>query len=893
MSDQSTLETGQIASVRSPSAGRLPAFLHWPSSAGGRARAAALAGVGLFALLALLLFTHLLSLLPGYPAVLVAFFVWAVLPGWLLQRAVFATRGTGPIERMVVAFLVSMALAAAPGLVSLTFHWSLQVFALSYAALAAVASALAIMWQPTKEDAPGREEPDRGRGDVLLAGLLGLAVVAVLSSPWWAGDQVPRDGDDLVFMAYVHEYATSDALDASKPFFDTRQGAYGRMSLNVWVVVEALVVDSAGVDAFGLLMDYLPPLMTVLAVAAMFTLARGLFRNTTVALLAAAFVFAFAVLDLSPHDGYGRNIFLRIAQDKMIATYVLLPVGLLFGARFLRTPSARTYVALLLAVVALSIVHPMAVMFMGVGVGFAAALRALVERSRVAMRSAAWLLLPWVSLSLVFVLRSWLAESQGGTQPYRKDFFLLDLPGGFVIGNYHLILHPFFMTAVVLAPLLWLAARRDVGRQVMLATVLGVLVIFFVPVFSTRLAEDVSEHALWRLPRLIPVPLILGYATYLAMDKLLRSEAGAVAAKASPFLASISLLPVGALLLATAGAFLAQEQYGMVDGGAYYQRFSDIALVPWTGGSVFVGGFEHASMSNARPSNDVRHVLDYLEAEAPAGSTVLAPASISRLFPGMVPAIRGLDYRGGLLDLRARRAVMDGFYDGSLRGPELSTTLDHYDVDYVIVESDSPADEAVAVLEGTNVWIDREVQDLRLYEGQGVETAYLGSFFADDFIAAKGSPVMGSHGVSWELYDAWQLDGSEPEVISMRGGFRVPEDAGSSGELTFKLQFAPSVNEPAGAVQWAVWVPGDGDIGIGDNFDYGETGVLEEAVYTYSGSELAGRRLEMALTTSTSSAFEPGSLVRFAIRRKGDSRFDTNVEDVWLVQVDVYYVRER
>ena len=145
------------------------------------------------------------------------------------------------------------------------------------------------------------------------------------------------------------------------------------MQFNGWIVVETLLADNAGVEPFDLLINYLPPIMTLLAVAAMFTLAKGLFRSTRMALLAALFVLAYGALDLGAHESYGRNIFLRIGEDKMVASFILLPVGLLLGARFMAEPSRSAYLALLLVIVALFVTHPMALMFlivmMGSGLG--------------------------------------------------------------------------------------------------------------------------------------------------------------------------------------------------------------------------------------------------------------------------------------------------------------------------------------------------------------------------------------------------------------------------------------------------------------------------------------------------------------------------------------------
>ena len=110
-----------------------------------RLQQAGLTALGLFAFLVVLLFSRFPSVLPGYPAVIVAFAFWCVLPGWFLQRAIFATRSTGLVERIAIAFLMSMAVASVPGLIGLRLHWSIEGFGLAYAAVAAVASGLSLL----------------------------------------------------------------------------------------------------------------------------------------------------------------------------------------------------------------------------------------------------------------------------------------------------------------------------------------------------------------------------------------------------------------------------------------------------------------------------------------------------------------------------------------------------------------------------------------------------------------------------------------------------------------------------------------------------------------------------------------------------------------------------
>ena len=59
-----------------------------------RIRQAGLIALGLFAFLMVLLFLGWPSVLPEYPAVILAFSLWGVLPGWFLQRALFAASKT-------------------------------------------------------------------------------------------------------------------------------------------------------------------------------------------------------------------------------------------------------------------------------------------------------------------------------------------------------------------------------------------------------------------------------------------------------------------------------------------------------------------------------------------------------------------------------------------------------------------------------------------------------------------------------------------------------------------------------------------------------------------------------------------------------------------------------
>ena len=165
---------------------------------------------------------------------LTVFALWCVLPGWFLQRALFATKSTGLVERVAVAFLMSLALAAIPGLLGLRLHWNIETFALAYGALAAVSSGLAYLFhsdrpnvQPESDDDVIEDLP--AFPSIALRLLILIPLMAIFTSPWWEDGRISRDADDLVNAAYVREYSVAE-LDASEPFQNRAQGQLGECS---------------------------------------------------------------------------------------------------------------------------------------------------------------------------------------------------------------------------------------------------------------------------------------------------------------------------------------------------------------------------------------------------------------------------------------------------------------------------------------------------------------------------------------------------------------------------------------------------------------------------------------------------------------------------------------
>ena len=732
-----------------------------------------LTALGLFAFLVVLIFSRFPSVLPGYPAVIVAFASWCVLPGWLLQRALFATKSTGLVERVAVAFLMSMAVASVPGLIGLRLHWSMEGFGLAYAAVAAVASGLSLLfWSGPADATDARDDEVTSSGSsgpfpsAALLMLIAIPLLAILTAPWWEDGRVARDADDIIYATYVAEYQ-EESLDPSEPFADAKRGAFGRMQFNVWVVVQGLLAQSAGVDAISLLHLYLPPIMTLLVVASLFALARGLFRENQIALLACVLLIAYGGLDLSPHEGFGRNIFLRIGEDKMVASFIMFPLGLLLTARYLERGGLRGYLAALLAVGALFVTHPMALMFLGAALAALVLLRVAGDRSRASLARNGLLVAPWAVVGVGLFLSSTLGVGRPTHvgETFRRAFHIVDLSGNQIVGSYHLLLHPFVLIAVPAAFVLWFLNRRLLGSQVLFASAAASLAIMYVPPVATVLAEVVNEELVWRAHWMIPVPLAIAYGLY-----TLTSKIPPTGLKLPGIRLSQRVAPLLALLMVCAGAFLVQEQYAIADNGAFYNRTSDTALLPWTDGSIALGGVERAFSSDWRPPPTEAALLGYLKEHAPPGSTVLIPPSISdRFFTAGLRDVRNVSFPGAP-NRQLRETFIHAYYSGTLDrlapGRDVESVLDDLGVDFVVVPPRTELDD---------------------------EARTFVEFDMDDFSIELGEPELITFRVpASDEFSAWAFDDRVEERIG-GGEFTVPADMDPSRPvLEFLLESAPA-----------------------------------------------------------------------------------------------------
>ena len=687
----------------------------WPieASLAWQAARALLAALGVLALLFVVFRATPLAHVPDYPAVMLAFLLSIVVPGYFVQRALLS--GAHPLAKLAAMPGLGLALVALPGFLALEVHTSLDRFGVMYAVFASIACGVSVLfWHD--ERTPSGERARAGMSPLTLAMLL-IVIGGIVTTPYWANDRISGDFDDWTYMAYVRDYVGADHMNQHEPFLGTDGAVTPRMRDNVWVLTQALVSDTSGVPPNDVLLEYLRPMLTVFALLATFALTWTLFKDTAIGLLAMLFQAGYALIDLAPHEGMGRNLLMRISEDKMIGAFLLFPIGLVFVARFTERRSPAAAVGFTVIALAISLVHPVPLAFLAITIGALAALRFAQDRDARSAALLGLLLVPVAAGSIwPFVQRQLLhgtAPELFGTEEsaitFRGVFRVTELGHGFVIGNYHMVIHPLVLAAIVITPLVWVSARRALGSQVLAAMTAGALIAFFVPLFSSPLSSVMTPQTLWKVPWMIPVGPILAYAVFHGLQRLSGFTSGVRAE------AVRALGPGTAVVLVLAAALLVQEQYTHLDHRYFYDGAGHTPLIPGTSASIFRGGVNRAFSGLWRVGPDERRLFQYLDQNIPPDSVVLAePPLLNRMMPGLLSDVYPVDF-GGAAGEGQRRDDVNAFIQGQLSEPsQLDAVIDRWRVSYIVVREVGAANQAL--LGYQRIELLEEVSPYEIYE---------------------------------------------------------------------------------------------------------------------------------------------------------------------------------
>ena len=287
----------------------------------------------LFLFLLLLALSHLLTRLPPAAAVSLAYGLVLLLPGWLLTRWLCADIPLDFLERVGLAFPLSLALLILPASAVLALHLNLTAFQWAFAGLALLLGLLALRRAP----ASGLQSsvsslrsliPNLPLVILLLAALLSVAVIASRGG---------LDGDQIAYLGFARVVFEDRPLTGLDPLFGTGLPVPPRAALNPWGIIPAFLARISGADLTDALGRYLPALLALSALASLYTLVSQLTRRRDLALFLTSFqVLFFLAAPFHRHGNLAYAFFRRIVSDKFMLLFVVLPVALALVHRALQ-----------------------------------------------------------------------------------------------------------------------------------------------------------------------------------------------------------------------------------------------------------------------------------------------------------------------------------------------------------------------------------------------------------------------------------------------------------------------------------------------------------------------------------------------------------------------------
>lgn len=373
--------------------------------------------------------------------VLLAFATLCLYPGLLLSIILWRRLAWGRME-LATAFGLSMGLW-------LPIGGALQRLGASLwgAAAAMLVVLLALVWWAAQavsaDGGHGRERRRRQPADWLDLALFWGAVILVLGV-FVTFAAIWRPTDRWTYAGIVRSLLDSGSLQpgALAPNIELNV----RLDLSPWLVQIALLVQLSGVDLLQLYSLYLPPLLLVLALCAVYGLGRTLLATRWAAALGVALLALLWLADMGVpalaafpwqermllriegnEASVGQWALLgRIVEDKFLLLFVLLPLALTWIMRYLLHGERRNFAAMLLVLAATVVVHPLGIVYTVFGVGGLLLLRLLRRVRPVRRRSllVAGALVAGAAVPAIQTVQFSIEKAETGATPLSGQAFL-------------------------------------------------------------------------------------------------------------------------------------------------------------------------------------------------------------------------------------------------------------------------------------------------------------------------------------------------------------------------------------------------------------------------------------------------------------------------------------
>jgi hypothetical protein len=668
------------------------------------------------------------------PAVtLVGTLVLFLVPGALLTRWVLGQYFSG-VALLPAAFVISTGGFALLGVPMLVFQTSLATYLWASGAMVAaslLAAALAVLRAPRRQQTPAPETNPLAsdRGGLLwvpfLALVGALTYVCRINAPSFSGDI-------WIYLSWVREFLDGARLAFEEPYFGDAVGL-SRARFNGWLLEQAAFSRVSRVEPVELVYSYLSPALAVVALLAVYALARVLLKSEKAALFCGCLYALFLLVHLdATRLSFGGEFVSRLAEDKLTAKFVFLPMALAFAAAFAEGGRKAYFWCFAFVCCAVMAIHPIGFAIIGIAMaGFGIMHLAANPRSREAWARVSAMGLGGLAIGAVpgvlgpailgEPLRTLLADSDinsGDPDVLRNMIFVQ--PGRmrifeFADGSY--MMHPSLLLDPVIAaayflgfPFLLWRLRSSLAAQLLLGTMYLTTVVVYVPPIATFVGDNlVLPGQLWRLAWPIPLAalLALGWLAWEATGRagawLSRFRPTRTLARALPLLVVVTLT-IAAVPRAAAGIDLVQ---GHVEDARSLGLYPADPIYPW-----FREELRSPAVVLAKDLQSVRIPAYSSETNVVSrrGSLVL------RVLPGLERRAPGrIEVPQGSLDVQE-------FFLGATFARKVEI-LRRHEVDYVMVQSGSRLDRTLGTLPG----FERVSEPSERYDMYHVDLRELGS----------------------------------------------------------------------------------------------------------------------------------------------------------------------
>lgn len=653
------------------------------------------------------------------PVSFAATLVLFMAPGALLTHWVLRDDISGP-ALVPVAFAISTGIFGLVGVPVLIAHASIDAYLWASGAVLAAFLTVAV-WRAFRGGGSatrGRVKDDSSAGALwapfaLLGGVLAFV----------ATRRVPNDNDDIwVYLSWVRDFASAENLALREPYFSERTGELSRVHVNGWLVEQAALSRVSGVDTIELVLRYLTPTLVIVALLAVYALARTLFASERAAVLTGSVYALFHIVFMEPSvHNIGVELAARIPEDKHAARFLMLPMALLFAVLYVRSRRLRHLALFGFFCWAVIAVHPVVLPAIGLCMlGFG-----LVHVATNARRRAAWtgmlaLALALFSVALGPALLLFTGESPAAvlysadinaTPPEVLDAtvfieerwrHIYEFEDGSYTMHPWLLLNPVILgTYLVGTPFLLWRAKTSLAAQLLFGGLAVVTVAVYVPPVATFVGEElIAPGQLWRVSWPIPLLALLtaGWMAWegsrYAETRLVGLGVGRRVARTLPVVLVVALVATAAPP-SVAKAVELYQRYEVARTSNYHPD----PIYPWIGENI-----KGPSVLLARDSANTA---------IPAYSNSVDVVSLRGA--AMIRDREELErVAGSEIDIPRRYLDVHAFFH-DFTPEEGYEILRRHEVDYVMVDAGDPLDKRLMTLPGFSAVEEAPREGFSLY----------------------------------------------------------------------------------------------------------------------------------------------------------------------------------